>query len=416
MRTKCYWALLLTASLTWCGAERAVAQSTEWPAQRQNNTPSGKSLAVPREEVQAAAARIELAWLADSTTFPYGLDAIPENGHIEIRGFVPNNQVHKHAAKLARQVTKLPVQDSLREHGGLPGSPVRVPAPQLYNAAAAALYEACPRLVHSIRTHCGADGTVTIQGTVANLEQQLALSRALHHVPGCTRVSNLTSLTGTQGPVSAMTAAMPAPPTNVKPISPSVPPFAPKPAAPIQQASYTAPVPAQPAGAYETRGTVYFEPQPLALAPIQQASYTAPVPPPLPVQLTGGLVSRDAKSSERSATGAYETRGAIILEEPAKPSPIPAGIAKNFQAAPPLPTPPPPPPPPVVDPRVQQLTRLVAAACPQARDVKVVFTGANEVSVELTARSREESAALRDRIYAIHALDPYALVLKINVP
>src|SRR5262245_37879098 len=374
MRASCCWALLLTASMTWRGAGRAVAQSTEWPAQRQNNIPTGKAPAVPREEVQAAAARIELAWLADPTTFPYGLDAIPENGRIEIRGFVPNNQIHKHAAKLARQVTKLPVPDSVREQGGLSGSPVHVPALQLHNAAAAALYEAYPRLVHSIRIHCDADGAVTIQGTVANLEQQLALSRALHHVPGCTRVSNVTSLTGTQGPVPAMTAAMPAPPTNVKPISPPVPPMAPKLAVPIQQASYTAPVPALPTGAYETRGTVYFEPQPLALAPIQQASYTAPVPPPLPAQPTGGLASRDAKSSERSATGAYETRGMVILEEPRKPAPISAGVAKNFQAAPPLPPSPPPPPLPVVDPRVTQLTRLVAAACPQARDVRVVFT------------------------------------------
>jgi len=413
MRAKCCWALLLTAGLTWCGAERAVAQSMEWPAQRQNNTPSGKAPAVPREEAQAAAARIELAWLADPTTFPYGLDAIPQNGRIEIRGFVPNNQIHKHAAKLARQVTELPVQDLLREQGGLSGSPVRVPALQLHNAAAAALYEACPRLVHTIRIHCDADGTVTIQGTVANLEQQLALSRALHHVPGCTRVSNLTSLTGTQLPVPTMSAAMPALPTNVPSMSPPVPPLAPKPAAPIQQASYTVPVPSLPTGAYETRGTVYFEPKPVA--PIQQASYTAPVPPPLPAQPTGGLVSRDAESSERSATGAYETRGMVILEAPSQPAPIPAGVAKNFQAAPPLP-PSPPPLTPVVEPRVTQLTRLVAAACPQARDVRVAFTGANEVSVELTARSREESAALRDRIYAIHALDPYALVLKINVP
>jgi hypothetical protein len=389
MWAMCRWGLLLTAGLTWCGTERTGAQSMEWPAQRQNNAPGAKAPAVPREDVQAVAARIELAWLADATTFPYGLEAIAQNGRIEIRGFVPSNQIHKHAAKVARQITRLPVQDSLREHGGLTGAPVRLSALQLHNAAATALYEACPRQALSIRIHCNTDGTVTIQGAVATLEQQLALSRALHHVPGCTRVDNMTSLTGMQGPVPAMTTAMPAPP--------------------IQQASTTAPVPAQPTGAYETRGTVYFEPKPVA--PIQQASYIAPVP----AQPTGGLVSRDAESSERSATGAYETRGVVLLEEPTKPAPIPAGVAKNFQAAPPLP-PSPSPPPPVVDPRVAQLTRLVVAACPQARDVRVAFTGVNEVSLELTARSREESTALRDRIYAIRALDPYALVLKINVP
>jgi osmotically-inducible protein OsmY len=391
MWAMCRWGLLLTAGLTWCGTERTVAQSMEWPAQRQNNAPGAKTPAAPREDVHAAAARIELAWLADATTFPYGLEAIAQNGRIEIRGFVPSNQIHKHAAKVARQITRLPVQDSLREHGGLSGAPVRLPAQQLHTAAATALYEACPRQALSIRIRCDTDGTVTIQGAVASLEQQLALSRALHHVPGCTRVDNLTALSGAQGPVPAVTAA--------------VPTFAPKPAAPIQQATHTAPAPAQPTGAYETRGLVYVEPKPVA--PIQQASYTAP--------------------AAAQPTGAYETRGVVILEEPAV---IPAGVAKNFQAAPPLPAPappvPPPPPPPappvspplppVNDPRAEQLARLVIAACPQARDVRVVLTGSSEISLELTARSREESTALRDRIYAIRALDPYALVLKINVP
>jgi len=109
-------------------------------------------------------------------------------------------------------------------------------------------------------------------------------------------VDNLTALTGTQGPVPAVTAAMPAPPTNVTTRPPAVPTFAPKPAAPIQQASHAAPAATQPTGAYEARGLVYSESKPAA--PIQQASHAAPAA----TQPTGGLVSRDAESSERSAT------------------------------------------------------------------------------------------------------------------
>src|SRR5438034_1284420 len=144
MQTMCFWGVLLTAGLTWGGGERAGAQSTEWPAQRQ---PNGAG-------------------------------------------------------------------------------------PKITTGAAAAPHED-PR---------AADGTVTLHGAAASLEQQAALSRALHHVPGCTSVANLTAIaaTGSTAPVVTQAPALPA-------------------AAPIQRTSHVEPAAAPPGGAYVTRGVVYLE-------------------------------------------------------------------------------------------------------------------------------------------------------------
>ena len=82
---------------------------------------------------------------------------------------------------------------------------------------------------------------------------------------------------------------------------------------------------------------------------------------------------------------------------------LPAAPAKNAKA-------------PVAGRDVSRLTRQVSQACPKARNVKLIFTSATEVTVEMDATTVEECQRHAEQIFAIRDLDPYRVNLKFNVP
>ena len=65
---------------------------------------------------------------------------------------------------------------------------------------------------------------------------------------------------------------------------------------------------------------------------------------------------------------------------------------------------------------VQGLTRQVSQKCPQARNVKVTFTGEKEVTVEMEVRTQAEANVLVDHVFAIRDLDAYRVNVKFTVP
>jgi hypothetical protein len=68
------------------------------------------------------------------------------------------------------------------------------------------------------------------------------------------------------------------------------------------------------------------------------------------------------------------------------------------------------------DPLAQRLARQISQACPQARNVKVVFGTGSDLTVEMDVRSMEECNALAGAVFAIRDLDAYKVNLKFNVP
>src|SRR3954454_5989404 len=59
---------------------------------------------------------VQLAWLADPSTFPFSLTAKAGPGGLEVRGYVPSEAVRQHAMQTAREHCSLPVIDSLNLH------------------------------------------------------------------------------------------------------------------------------------------------------------------------------------------------------------------------------------------------------------------------------------------------------------
>ena len=133
---------------------------------------------------------------------------------------------------------------------------------------------------------------------------------------------------------------------------------------------------AAPAAPSETRGVVYVEEPPVA--PMPKAAAQPKAPP------TRTLSTGAAPAVKQPSTAAMPT-------------------IRNAQAA-------------KHETLVQGLTRQVSQKCPQARNVKVTFTGEKEVTVEMEVRTQEEANALVEHVFAIRDLDAYRVNVKFTVP
>src|SRR5438552_388836 len=58
---------------------------------------------------------VELAWLADPSTFPCLLEAHMASTSLQVKGRVPNRAVHERALQIARLHCPMTVADGLRE-------------------------------------------------------------------------------------------------------------------------------------------------------------------------------------------------------------------------------------------------------------------------------------------------------------
>src|SRR5262249_32101015 len=134
--------------------------------------------------------KVELAWLADATTFPYQLDAHANGAALEVRGYVANEAVRAHALEVARRHTALPVADALKVYPGLVSRAAGVSAQTLEEGAARMLADKMGGRARTLEVKAQANGQVAVTGSVLSVEEKLAVSRHLRRLRGCTAVAN----------------------------------------------------------------------------------------------------------------------------------------------------------------------------------------------------------------------------------
>ena len=158
---------------------------------------------------------------------------------------------------------------------------------------------------------------------------------------------------------------------------------------PNSQSPEAPPVPrSSPTGAFETRGVVYFEEQqgpgsPPKIVTPPKAPLTFPTATPKPILKTTAAVP--------------------VVTTPSQSPAMPSVIARPISSG-------------QDDVLRQRVQRQIADKCPQARNVRITFNAAKEVTIEMDARSMPEANALAEHIFAIRELDPYRINLKCTVP
>jgi len=147
---------------------------------------------IPLADAQARLVeiKVELAWLADASTFPCELAPMCIGGALEVGGMVPSDAMRQRVLQVAREQGRLPVIDKL----------VVQPCPDLpkphdpnYNlcrSAADAVTKVLADHPETFEVAADHSGQVTVTGTVFSCEEKLRVSRRLSRVPGCTSVVN----------------------------------------------------------------------------------------------------------------------------------------------------------------------------------------------------------------------------------
>jgi hypothetical protein len=153
------------------------------------------------------AARAELAWLADPVTFPHALGARVEHGSLVVTGQAPSGDVRDHAVRLARQATGLRVLNTITLRPSRPPAPAAVPPELLMRQVEQVLKEVLGTRGGAVQVGTHAGGRVTLQGTVATLEEKMLAGTRLRRVRGCTSVVNQLQVAPEPGPTIAAVAA-----------------------------------------------------------------------------------------------------------------------------------------------------------------------------------------------------------------
>ncbi|MBI1914330.1 MAG: BON domain-containing protein [Planctomycetes bacterium] len=150
--------------------------------------PAGRVCEVPQRLQQI---KVELAWMADSTTFPWALTTQCDGSSLIVRGEVPSADVRQQALCLARLATPLPVVDALRVRPAL-RSPVAAhgAADQSLRGVMGVLREVLGERARRVEVGIRAGGQVTLRGAVPSYEEKLAISARIRSVSGCTCVLN----------------------------------------------------------------------------------------------------------------------------------------------------------------------------------------------------------------------------------
>lgn len=197
------------------------------------------------------AVHVELALLAEPMLFSYNLTAVPQNGTIEVRGYVPNPAVREHALKVAGQHTSLRVVDRTQIHPTV-ATRTSVDSPDILQRSAKSLLEVSfGDTVKNVEVKADVRGRLVVTGRVLSLEDKLAVSRKLRRVGGCSCVDNrlTVELGGDVIPAKTLSAAKaPSAPVAVQPTAPApeatLPP--PRPVPPAVPSAPTPPMPLTP--------------------------------------------------------------------------------------------------------------------------------------------------------------------------
>jgi hypothetical protein len=124
------------------------------------------------------------------------LAAHVDAGSLHVAGEVPDAVTRQQALYLARENSGLPIVDELSVRPGTPPAQVqRQPDGALCRTAVSALAKSFAKYVTRFQVEAGANGQLTVLGTIPSLEEKLAVSRHLSQLPGCTCVYNLLTVT-----------------------------------------------------------------------------------------------------------------------------------------------------------------------------------------------------------------------------
>jgi hypothetical protein len=230
--------------------------------------------------------QVELGLLADPMLFSYGLGAHVQGATLELRGFVPTEEVRQQALKVAREQTGLHVIDKLKLAPNL-ATRCSIDKPEnIQRAAKELLEEAVPSHGRTMDVKCDARGRVTVSGTVASYEDRVLVSRKLRQVSGCSCVVNQLEVAGAEKRPTVPTGtavilqapAMPAQPAvrHSEPPAPAVPTHT------VTTTPWVASDPPSPATPRPHTETVVLPPAPPL--PVHPAEVALPPAPPVSVR------------------------------------------------------------------------------------------------------------------------------------
>jgi hypothetical protein len=182
-------ALLAAGALgtTWAGAAEFCSAQ---PASRDG--PLVGTIHVAPGQVQLEAMKVEMALLADPTTYRLPLAVHLKSDCLEIHGQVPDERSRQRCLEVARRSCYLPVHDALHVS---PSAGVTGPlaGEALRQAAAETLAQNLGARAKSFDVHVS-DGQISLRGQVGAVEEKLIASRCLRGLPGCTSIVNCLSV------------------------------------------------------------------------------------------------------------------------------------------------------------------------------------------------------------------------------
>src|SRR5262249_25432500 len=112
--------------------------------------------------------KVELAWLADRTTFPCPLTARARAASLEVQGAVPNEAARAQALNLARQCTALPVTDALKVQPGAPATAEAAPVEDVLPGVMQVLHGVLGKRAGGVLISTRAGGQITLKGAVCS--------------------------------------------------------------------------------------------------------------------------------------------------------------------------------------------------------------------------------------------------------
>jgi hypothetical protein len=152
--------------------------------------PSRHVQIAPPSRGQLDEVKICIAWLADPETFPYPLTVRSTRDSMIVGGTAPTTAIRNKALQIADRETELLVIDQVSVEPGAEAPRISVSTNELHQAAVAALSNDTSGRIVQLRVTTLEGGRVQVAGTVATLEDRLAISRRLQGVKGCTSVDN----------------------------------------------------------------------------------------------------------------------------------------------------------------------------------------------------------------------------------
>ena len=123
------------------------------------------------------AMKVEMALLADLTTYHLAVKVNVKDDALELEGQVPDETCRQHTLDVARQACFLPVRDALTVLAAGPGHPL--PPVVLRKAVSDVLIRHLGPAAAAFDIQVQPNGQVCLRGQVASLEEKLTASRCL---------------------------------------------------------------------------------------------------------------------------------------------------------------------------------------------------------------------------------------------